>query len=142
MRNRNLALTATLAIAAMGCRMPAMTAATPMHKRPTREEEKRAERARCDRKDALDAAEEKRKRKNAKRLANAKKVGAGRTAHDWECISPGEYDSLYECRKCGARHMEQADRLGSDRPRFGCPLFEQQLDDAIDSKLDRLELKL
>lgn len=48
------------------------------------------------------------------------KVGAGDTAHDWKCISPGEYDSLYECRRCGARHMEQADRLGSDRPRFGC----------------------
>ena len=48
------------------------------------------------------------------------KVGAGVTAHDWKCISPGEYDSLYECRRCGAQHMEQADRLGSDRPRFGC----------------------
>lgn len=48
------------------------------------------------------------------------KVGAGETAHDWKCVSPGEYDSLYECRRCGARHMEQADRLGSDRPQFGC----------------------
>ena len=48
------------------------------------------------------------------------KLGAGETAHNWVCISPGEYDSLYECRRCGARHMEQADRLGSDRPRFGC----------------------
>lgn len=49
------------------------TAATPMHKRPTREEEERAARARCDRQGALDAAEEKRKRKNAKRLVDAKK---------------------------------------------------------------------
>lgn len=53
-------------------------------------------------------------------LESRPKVGADGTAHDWECISPGEYDSLYECRRCGARHMEQADRLGSDRPRFGC----------------------
>lgn len=48
------------------------------------------------------------------------KVGAGETAHDWKCVSPGEYDTLYECAKCGARHMEQADRLGSERPKFGC----------------------
>lgn len=80
MRNRNLALAAMLAMTAMGGGMPAMTAATTMNKRPTREEEERAARERCDRKDALDAAEEKRKRKNAKRLADAKKVGAGRTA--------------------------------------------------------------
>lgn len=73
-------------LAGLGCDVhaPAMTAATPMHLRPTREEEERAARARCDRQDALDAAEEKRKRKNAKRLADAKKVGAGRTAHNAE----------------------------------------------------------
>lgn len=82
MRNRNLAVSAMLAMAAMGGGMPALTEATPMHKRPTREDEERAARARCDRQDALDAAEEKRKRKNAKRLADAKKVGAGRTAHN------------------------------------------------------------
>lgn len=75
MRNRNLALTAMLTIAAMGGGIPAMTCTIPMHLRPTREEEERAAQARCDRKDALDAAEEKRKLKNAKRLANAKKVG-------------------------------------------------------------------
>lgn len=80
MRNRNLALAEMLAMTAMGGGMPAMTSATPMHKRPTREDEERAARARCDRQDALDAAEEKRKRKNAKRLADSKKVGAGNTA--------------------------------------------------------------
>lgn len=53
-------------------------------------------------------------------LESRPKVGADGTAHEWDCISPGEYDSLYECRRCGARHMEQLDRLGSDRPRFGC----------------------
>lgn len=53
-------------------------------------------------------------------LESRTKGGADGTAHDWECISPGEYDSIYECRRCGERHMEQADRLGSDRPRFGC----------------------
>ena len=50
-------------------------------------------------------------------MLNELKVG---TDHDWECVSPGEYDSLYECRKCGAQHMEQTDRLGSCCPRFGC----------------------
>ena len=89
MRNRNLALAAMLAMTAMGGGMPAMTAATPMNKRPTREEEERAARELCDRKGALDAAEEKRKRKNAKRLSDAKKVGAGRTAHNAKVSGAG-----------------------------------------------------
>lgn len=68
-------------------------------------------------------------------LAEKPKVGAGETAHNWACISPGEYDSLYECRRCGARHMEQADRLGSDRPQFGCT-YNNKVSDS-QSSLDK-----
>lgn len=65
-------------------------------------------------------------------LESRTKGGANGTAHDWECVSPGEYDSLYECRRCGERHMEQADRLGSDRPRFGCTTTSEISADLID----------
>lgn len=80
--NNKIALAGMLAMASMGGGMPAMTVATPIRNRPTREEEWRHERERCDRQDALDAAEEKRKRKAAKRLADAKKAGIVRTGHN------------------------------------------------------------
>lgn len=40
--------------------------------------------------------------------------------HDWVCISSGMYDSLYECKKCGKKHMESVDNIDSDRPVYGC----------------------
>jgi hypothetical protein len=41
-------------------------------------------------------------------------------AHVWKCISPGEYDSTYECQKCGAKHIESIDNLDSKLPDSGC----------------------
>jgi len=31
------------------------------------------------------------------------------TKHYWKCISPGMYDSTYECTKCGRKFTDQAD---------------------------------
>lgn len=41
--------------------------------------------------------------------------------HDWECVSPGLYDSLHRCKKCKIEHIEQADNLKETRlPDLGC----------------------
>jgi hypothetical protein len=39
--------------------------------------------------------------------------------HDWVCISPGEYDFLYECRRCKKRHVESIDNPDSALPKDG-----------------------
>lgn len=40
--------------------------------------------------------------------------------HKWECISPGMYDFLYECSKCGKKHIESIDNPESVCPKYGC----------------------
>ena len=41
--------------------------------------------------------------------------------HDWVCISPGMYDSLYKCSKCDAKHMNQADKRSTwEFPETNC----------------------
>jgi len=40
--------------------------------------------------------------------------------HKWKCISPGLYDSLYECKKCKLRCMEAIDNIDSVLPKYGC----------------------
>ena len=40
--------------------------------------------------------------------------------HQWKCISPGEYDFLYECVICRETHMESIDNPDSERPVCGC----------------------
>lgn len=41
--------------------------------------------------------------------------------HDFQCISPGEYDFLYECTQCGLRYTESIDNPDSQRPTTPCP---------------------
>lgn len=40
--------------------------------------------------------------------------------HEWECISPGLYDSTYECQRCGQKHDESIDDLSTMKPTHGC----------------------
>ena len=42
------------------------------------------------------------------------------TKHNWKCISPGEYDSLYECVKCGKQHMDSIDNPEHKFPDEDC----------------------
>lgn len=43
--------------------------------------------------------------------------------HNWACISPGLYDSLYQCRKCKDTHMVSPDAMSRRNiPEFGCPI--------------------
>lgn len=39
--------------------------------------------------------------------------------HDWNCVSPGTFDSTYKCSKCGAVFTDQAD-AGIEVPARGC----------------------
>lgn len=50
-----------------------------------------------------------------------------RSKHDWKCVSPGEYDTTYRCKRCGKEWMESADNPDSVCPKFGCtaPLSEK-----------------
>ena len=41
-------------------------------------------------------------------------------SHDWECVDPGMYDSIYKCRKCGKTVCESVDDPGSSLPVLGC----------------------
>ena len=43
-------------------------------------------------------------------------------AHDWTCISPGVFDSLYKCFRCSATHNESIDNPASNRSVYGCSL--------------------
>ena len=44
--------------------------------------------------------------------------------HDWICISPGMYDTLYECKKCGLKHIESIDNMTETAlPKSGCDVF-------------------
>lgn len=86
-----LGLVAIMALAATTGTTPAFTAATPLRDRPTRREIEEWNRKRGDDSVAIAAAKAKRERKNAKRLADAKKVGAGETAtegHNCEFTGP------------------------------------------------------
>lgn len=40
--------------------------------------------------------------------------------HDWVCISPGQFASLYECSKCEATYTIVHDDFLSYLPNFGC----------------------
>lgn len=40
--------------------------------------------------------------------------------HNWICISPGEYDSTYRCKKCLTFHTESIDDPHSKLPKRGC----------------------
>lgn len=40
--------------------------------------------------------------------------------HEWQCVSPGEYDSTYRCGRCGLVHTESADNPESRLPESGC----------------------
>ena len=46
-------------------------------------------------------------------------------AHDWQCVSSGEYDFTYECLRCRRRHTESVDKPGSEPPVFGCAAKER-----------------
>lgn len=41
-------------------------------------------------------------------------------AHVWECISPGLYDSTYECKKCSKHHSVSIDNPDTKLPETGC----------------------
>lgn len=44
-----------------------------------------------------------------------------RNKHTWEVVSPGDYDTLYECKKCKKRNMESIDDLlHTQNPEYGC----------------------
>ena len=49
--------------------------------------------------------------------------------HQWKCISPGEYDFLYQCVKCKETHMESIDKPGSAPPLYGCTNSQTEEDD-------------
>jgi hypothetical protein len=52
--------------------------------------------------------------------------------HEWKCISPGEYDFLYECSLCGSKHMESIDKPGSEPPLTGCtPISNKENSTAV-----------
>lgn len=40
--------------------------------------------------------------------------------HDWVCVSPGEYDSTYKCKRCGDSWTESIDNPDTALPRHGC----------------------
>jgi len=40
--------------------------------------------------------------------------------HKGRCLSPGIYDSLYECEHCGIRHTQSIDDVSTDLPKLGC----------------------
>ena len=44
----------------------------------------------------------------------------GENKHDWECIGPGMYDSVYKCKKCGISAATQVDNLNSKLPENNC----------------------
>lgn len=50
--------------------------------------------------------------------------------HDWECISPGEYDSTYRCTRCRKRVVESIDNPATYKPVDGCTYAG---DDTIDA---------
>ncbi len=47
--------------------------------------------------------------------------------HDWEAVSVGEYDTTYQCRRCGKLHMESADNPLTERPNLGCAIDAAEL---------------
>lgn len=72
------------------------------------------------------------------------------TKHVWSLVSPGEYDSTYECLRCGLKHMESADNPDSKVPQHGCeaknhsgtwPHNELALDRVV-SGFERAEMQL
>ncbi|WP_019584224.1 hypothetical protein [Thioalkalivibrio sp. ALE16] len=40
--------------------------------------------------------------------------------HQWTAVATGEFDTLYVCKHCKARHVEAADQPGSEPPQKGC----------------------
>jgi hypothetical protein len=51
--------------------------------------------------------------------------------HSWKCISPGIYDSTYQCVNCGMVHIESIDVINSRCPPTGCPVRTQEPDATV-----------
>lgn len=51
--------------------------------------------------------------------------------HNWECISPGEYDSTYKCKKCGELYTLQSDNIESKLPEDGCEIEDDFIEQDI-----------
>ena len=54
------------------------------------------------------------------KLENEISLLKGENKHDWECIGPGMYDSVYKCKKCGISAATQIDNLNSKLPENDC----------------------
>ena len=60
------------------------------------------------------------------KLENEISILKGENKHDWECIGPGMYDSVYKCKKCGISAATQVDNLNSKLPDNGCILTKDR----------------
>ena len=51
--------------------------------------------------------------------------------HNWECISPGDYDTTYRCTKCGIDHTISVDNIASRLPEYGCTTADDYVEEEI-----------
>ena len=62
--------------------------------------------------------------------------------YDWECPSPGDYDSTWECIKCKTRKTESIDNLQTVLPIFGCNIENSKTIETVKKLLSEICLTI